>query len=152
MDCPNCGDRSNDEYANYCSTCGNRLKATKNRSNAQSAAGVLIILSSCMTGAFGLLFLMPFTLSIGIRTSAFSGIASIVSLFELAAFIVGLMSGILILKRQYFSLSLIGISLVTVSGFFHTFIPVIGMFFGVPVLSLAFLALILSAASRKEFV
>ena len=155
MSCPNCGDQARDGYANYCSTCGNRLKLTKNRSAFQTAAGVLIILASSMAVMLAMLFFIPFA-SFGVRAFSFYGSIFAISIFDFSAFLFGLLSGIFILRRQHFTFSLIGVCLVMVSAFtsiVYTVIPsAVGMLFGMPMFFLAFLALVFTAIARKEFI
>jgi len=161
LNCPNCGEQIKDENALFCPYCANRLHFAKKRSGIQIAAGVLTIISACISISVGLIGLVPFVLFFG--TSLLYGSISnllVMGIFCVFAFAFGLMSGIFTLRRTHFKLSIIGVSLVLASGFviimafreLGSSALVGGLALGVPVVVLSLLGLIFAAISRNEFV
>lgn len=161
MNCPNCGEEVRDEDALFCQYCANRLKLPKKRSGFQIAAGVLTIIGACISISIGLLWLVAFAMyfraySLSSPTSYFL----VMGIFNIIAFALGLMSGIFTLRRKHFALSMIGVSLVLVSGFViirsfeaMEYEALMGyLVFGAPVVILSLLGLIFAAISRSYFV
>jgi hypothetical protein len=161
LNCPNCGEEVRDEDALFCPYCANRLTLARKRSGFQIAAGVLTIIGACISISIGLLWLVAFAMYF--RTYPFYTPTSYflaTGIFNVFAFAFGLMSGIFTLRRKHFALSMIGVSLVLVSGFvIIRSLEVMGyealmgyLVFGVPIVILSLLGLIFAAISRNEFV
>jgi hypothetical protein len=155
MECPNCGDKARDEQAVFCSTCGNRLKLSPSRSGYVAASGALLILATTISVSITAWGSLPFLLSRAMRLSPSYGLVFAVFLFDLIAFGLGVLGGVNIFRRQHFSLSLVGVSLVLASSFL--LLPVasnspLSLIFGAPVFFFATLALVCLAYSRREFI
>jgi hypothetical protein len=155
MHCPKCGKEVPDD-ASYCAYCGTQIKTVIGRKTGfPIAGGILGIIASCVCIFVGILGILtsiqpdyPYP-RLGIL---FMGI------FTLIGFAFGLTGGILTLKRKNFSLAIIGISLILVSGFIIILVSMTvpygswgAVIYGVPIILLSILSLIFTAISKQEF-
>jgi len=155
MHCPKCGKEVPDD-ASYCAYCGTQIKTAIGRKTGfPIAGGILSIIASCVCIFVGIL---------GILTSIepyypYSRFGMLfMGIFALIGFAFGLTGGILTLRRKNFSLAIIGISLVLVSGFITILASITepygylgAVIFGVPIILLSILSLIFTAISKQEF-
>jgi hypothetical protein len=110
------------------------------------AAGILTIIASSLAALIGILLFG----AVGLLW-VFTGI------FGIFVFAFGLTGGIFSLLRRHFVLSIFGMSLLTVMGFFVLLVPAlfgspfIGLLFGMPILIPSILSVIFAAISKGEF-
>jgi hypothetical protein len=153
-----------DEDALFCPYCARRLSAAKNRSGFQISAGILTIVGACISASVGLTGILQFALpfrAFPFSASFFQLFYSLgMSLFCVFSFAFGLMSGIFMLRRTHFMLSILGVGSVLASGTVTIMsIGVVGLgavagslALGEPVIVLSLLGLIFAAISRNEFI
>jgi hypothetical protein len=150
LNCPNCSKESPLQAAIFCPYCSKPLNVTKKRSGFLTSAGIFTIIAA------------PISLLIGILGYASAAIYSpyesylvvnvLMGFFGILAFALGLIGGILTLKRKHFALSITGISLVLVSGIIvSVVIPYGCLVFGIPVMILSILGVTFTSISNKEF-
>jgi hypothetical protein len=147
------------------------------RSTLLTVAGILIVISSCLA-LVASLFMGLFIWADYFHPSHLGSVRAIreafyvevsITIFELSAFVLGLLSAVNIFKSKKFSLSALGASFLIISGllFFAKFLynylphveaifqsfwsPIPQPYFGLPIIILASISIILLVSRRKEF-
>jgi hypothetical protein len=157
--CLNCGKEIKDEKALYCPYCAKPLTSVPQtgllpkRTRFPITAGILIIIAACICFFAGILcyynLIVVGVYPIYPPLFAYSS----VGIFGILGFAFGLTGGTLTIKRKNFTLSIIGICLVLLSG--SVTIIVWGVWgsilFGLPIVLLSILGLIFVAVSKAEF-
>jgi hypothetical protein len=162
-----------DDAALFCPYCGIELAAasvpslSRKQTGFPMAAGILTIIAACICAIVGIFGTVAFVGSIQapVRYVSFSVYfytanyqLLFVGIFGILAFAFGWTGGIFSIKGEHFALSIVGISLVLVSGFVTMIaFPLIeygswGLLFGLPVVILSILSGIFTAISKGEFV
>jgi hypothetical protein len=151
----------------FCPYCGIGLAVASapppptKRTGFPIAGGILTIVGSCIAAFIGILMLIA---------SAFQSNAYyyyynpypyylFIGIFGILGFAFGLTAGIFSLKRRHFAFSIIGISLLLLSGFVTMVLFALmpfgsvwgGLLFGLPAMLLSLLGLIFTAISKSEF-
>jgi len=155
--CSNCGGMV-EEGKNFCPNCGNRLMRSEKetdkpfvngkRTGFPMAGGILLIIAAVFCFLTG--FLLPLT------AAYYSWIGSLIILiFGIWGFAIGLAGGIYSLKRNHFSIAIIGSAFVLVYACVNIgvslFSHVIYALFGILILILSILSIIFIAVSKNEF-
>lgn len=163
--CPNSGRDVRDDAAVSCPCRGTSLlvpptlTTLMKRTGFPIVAGVLTIISAFVSIIIGILGIIVFWASI---SSDFNGLYYqwlVMGIFAVLAFVFGLTGGIFSIKRRHFALSIIGASLVLVSGFVTLFAFgvvgygtwISGTLFWLPIIVLSFAGIIFAAMSKHEF-
>lgn len=154
----------------FCPYCGTSLNAastsarTKKRTGFPIAAGILIVIASCVATFVGILGFIAFAFSVGQYTYYYFEyyqyvLDVFIGMFSAIGCAFGLTAGILSIKRRHFVLSIVGTSLVTLSGFVillafaimpHSSV-IWGLLYGIPTIFLSILGIIFVSISKGEF-
>jgi hypothetical protein len=162
--CPHCGKEILDEKAVYCPYCAKPLVlapqagVVRKRTGFPTAAGILTIIAACISIFIGTVGIID----LGTSFAYYYGFAYaffFMGIFGILAFAFGLTGGIFSIKRIHFALSIVGISLVLVSGFvtiielaaMGNYAWVVGLLFGLPIVLLSLLGVIFAGISKGEF-
>jgi hypothetical protein len=165
--CPLCERIVHQEDAVYCPFCGASLRDKPTKvTTFPAAAGILAIVTACMCTAWGVIGIAKFTLAMSYYDYYYYnglpiGLYLIEGILGLVAFVLGLIGGIMSLKRQRISLGILGASFMVYSGIAVTLAFGLmdlgllgwgyGLTFGVPTVCLSVLVLIFIMVSRSEF-
>jgi len=169
MNCPHCGNEVRDEKAVYCPHCSKPFREVlRRKTGLPIAAGIMTIFAACICafiGGMNLILSMWGYLYINDVYYPINDIHKFVAgVSGVLAFIFGLVSGRMSLRRKHFGLSIAGMCFIIVSVLIaisetvasvraHNGILSVGgiLVFHAPPIVLAILSLILVAVSRKEF-
>jgi hypothetical protein len=112
------------------------------------AAGTLAIIAS---GIEAPLIVLLFVGAVG-------SLWVLMGVFGLVVFAFGLTGGIFSIVRKHFGLSIFGMSLLTLMGFFRLLLPalfgeplIVGLYVGIPIIIPSILSVIFAALSKSEF-
>jgi uncharacterized membrane protein len=119
------------------------------------AGGILLVISASLILIVGLLYMFIFFFSLSVFNQSLPvGTPEIVSfyllmtlIFDILAFSLGLAGGICSFKRNYFSIAIIGVSLIIVGACLSIFL----FFLSIPILVLGILSAVFIGISKKEF-
>lgn len=153
--CPNCGSQVPDN-SNFCLGCGTSLIQpimpgyVKPKSDSLKAAGILTIIGAvfCLLAAIFSIFDL-WDYHGYYEYSGWSGLISLI--FNPLSFTLGLISGILILKRKSYVMAIIGTSFVIVGGGL-AYLGYVSKPFGIIALLLGILALVFVIQGKKDFI
>ena len=152
IQCSKCG-KLVEAGKNFCPNCGNTITENQQKTGNPIVGGILLIIAAvfCLVASIFALFLRSYTYNYdyyGGGFSYFNWWILIVVIFEIWGFAIGLAGGIFSLKRNHFSIAIIGASFVLVAGCFDF----IGTFIlGIIILILGILSTIFIALSKNEF-
>ena len=166
--CPRCGRSILDDAPFFCPYCGVGLAVASaptpptKKTGFPIAGGILAIIGSCIAAFIGILMLMVSAFRSDAYYYAYDPYLRyfFIGFFGVLGFAFGMTGGIFSLKRKHFALSIIGISLLLLSGFvtllaFALMIPYAsiwaGLLFGLPIILLSLSGLIFTATSKGEF-
>jgi hypothetical protein len=141
------------------------LRGTSKKATALLIAAALTIAGACLCAFLGLLGVLVFAtyVSLGTFKDVTFYIWSFVGIFGLVAFVLGLNSGIMMLRRKHFWLSAIGVFFLLVPdsaiflfsiwtyGGWILGVPYFGLLLSMTIGTFSILSLILIAISKREF-
>jgi hypothetical protein len=151
----------------FCPYCGNGLAVAAappppmKKTGFPIAGGILTILGSCIAAFIGMLMLIASAFESNAYYYSYNPYPYylFIGFFGILGFAFGLTAGIFSLKRKHFALSIVGTSLLLLSGFvmvvLFALMPYgsvgVGLLFGLPAMLLSLLGLIFTAISKGEF-
>ncbi len=162
LNCPKCGKEIKDENAIYCPHCSKRLVESASRKTGfPIASDVLVIIAACFSIApakFGWDRVRYWLVTPPRYYNEYYATADYLMLAAgIAGFVLGLVGGIVALKRRKFALSIVGSAILTFSGLLVTIafgindLARFAVLFGMPIFIPGLLSLILTAISKNEF-
>lgn len=160
--CPNCGKEILDEDATFCPKCGHPLEAQRKSSDLVLAAGILTIVAAAFSAGLGYIALYQYTSLLtyygSTLSSQFLGFL-IFGIIDIIAAAFAIAGGIMMLKRKFIVISMLGVILLLVSAFV-TYITIQHYNYGftdtmllseIAVIIFSILSGILVLTSKKEF-
>jgi hypothetical protein len=125
------------------------------------AGGILTIIGSCVAAFIGIFMLIISALQSYSYYYSYNPYLEylLIGMFGVIGFAFGLTAGIFSLRRRHFAISIIGTSLLMLSGFVTMLAFALmaygsvwgGLLFGLPIMLFSLLGLIFTAISRSEF-
>ena len=159
MKCPKCGSTATDDSV-FCSTCGSPLQK---RTRIPLAAGIIAIISSCLTLEAGNVLLIGASLEFNLNyqihlhgggpSLPFPAYFLSVGIFAIVTFAFGLFAGVSAVNRRFVKPAILGLGLLTISGVLIT-VPFDGSTsweIGLPITFLSVLSIFFILMSKLEF-
>lgn len=162
LNCPKCGKEIKDENAVFCPHCSKRLVETASRkSGLPIASGVLAIIAALFSIApikFGWDRVRYWLEHPPLPRQEYYATADYLMLAAgIAGFALGLIGGIVALRRRIFALAIVGSAILTFSGLLVAIafgindLARFSVLFGMPIFIPGLLSLIMAGVSKSEF-
>jgi len=154
LNCLNCGKEIKSEDATFCPYCAKPVhlhqNIAKKRSGYSLTAGILTIISSCISMGIGLLYVLLVSTTLRYYPSGSQILFITATVLSILAFAFGLAGGIFALKRERIKLTVFAMSLLLTSGV-AVMVAWYLLPFAIPVVILSIISIVFVSVSKSDF-